>query len=161
MTAHNTEVITPLNARKFFSGLWRGTGELIPSRLNSWLILKEQIRFQSSPVWLSDTIWKVEESFEFSSGKVIKRKMFAELVAPDRVHITADDMPLGADIILHEKGFNFTPYYILGDFGGRKWRMRCTDENRLDENGIIHDKIEMFYFGLRVAEMNLTVRIER
>ena len=87
--------------------------------------------------------------------------MFAELVAPDRIHITADDMHLGADIILHEKGFSFTPYYILGDFGGRKWKMRCTDENRIDEAGVIHDKIEMFYFGLRVAEMRLTVRVER
>lgn len=87
--------------------------------------------------------------------------MFAELVASDRVHSTADDMPLGADIILHENGFSFTPYYLLGDFGGRKWRMRCVDNNRIDETGVIHDKIEMFYFGLYVAEMKLTVRVER
>jgi hypothetical protein len=155
------EEITPLEPRKFFSGIWHGEGELIPSRLNAWLVPKEQIRLQSRAVWLSDTIWKVEESFEFSSGKVIERKMFAELIASDRVHITADDMPLGADIILHEKGFSFTPYYILGDFGGRKWRMRCVDDNQLDEHGDIHDKIEMFYFGLRVAEMKLKVRVER
>jgi hypothetical protein len=86
--------------------------------------------------------------------------MFAELIAPDRVHITADDIPLGADILLHEKGFSFTPYYILGDFGGRKWNLRCVDDNRLDEAGLIHDTIEMFYFGLRVAEMKLTVKVE-
>ncbi len=155
------EEITPLKPRKFFSGIWRGEGELIPSRLNAWLVPKEQIRLQSRPIWLSDTIWKVEESFEFSSGKVIERKMFAELVAFDRVHITADDMPLGADIVLHDKGFSFTPYYILGDFGGRKWRMRCVDDNQLDENGVIHDKIEMFFCGARVAEMSLTVKVER
>ena len=87
--------------------------------------------------------------------------MFAELVAFNKVHITADDMPLGADITLHEKGFYFTPYYILGEFGGRKWQMRCVDDNRLDENGVIHDKIKMFYLGLRVAEMSLTVKVER
>jgi len=155
------EEITPLEPRRFFSGIWRGEGELIPSRLNAWLVPKEQIRLHSRPIWLSDTIWKVEESFEFSSGKVIERKMFAELIASDRVHITADDMPLGADIILHDKGFSFTPYYILGDFGGRKWRMRCVDDNRLDENGVIHDKIEMFFCGVRVAEIRLTVRVER
>lgn len=156
-----TEGITPLEPRKFFSGIWRGEGELIPSRLNSWLVPKEQIRLQSRPIWLSDTIWKVEESFEFSSGKVVGRKMFAELTASDRVHITADDMPLGADIILHEKGFSFTPYYILGDFVGRKWRLRCVDDNRLDENGVIHDKIEMFFCGVPAAEMRLTVKVER
>ena len=87
--------------------------------------------------------------------------MFAELVAPDRVHITADDMPLGANIILHEKAFDFTPYYILGDFGGRKWRLYCNDNNRIDESGIIHNKIEMFFYGVRVAAMNLTVRVDR
>jgi len=155
------KAITPLEPRKFFSGIWRGEGELIPSWLNAWLVPKEQIRLHSRPIWLSDTIWKVEESFEFSSGKVIERKMFAELVASDRVHITADDMPLGADIILHDKGFSFMPYYILGDFGGRKWRMRCVDDNQLDENGVIHDKIEMFFCGVRVAEMRLTVKVER
>lgn len=155
------EKITPLEPQKFFSGVWYGEGELIPSTLNSWLVQKEQILLQSRPIWLSDTIWMVEESFEFSSGKIIERKMFAELVEPHRVHITSDDMPLGADIILHEKGFSFTPYFILGDFGGRKWRMRCKDNNRLDENGIIHDKIEMFFYGISVAEINLTVKIER
>ncbi len=155
------ERITPLEPRKFFSGIWRGEGELIPSRLNAWLVPKEQIRFQSCPVWLSDTIWKVDESFEFSSGKVIERKMFAEIVASDKVHITADDMPLGADIILSDKGFSFTPYYILGDFCGRKWQLRCADDNQVDEYGVIHDKIEMFFFGVRVAEMRLVVKVER
>ena len=155
------DTITPLEPRKFFSGIWRGEGELVPSRLHSLFISREKIRFQSRPVWLSETIWKVEESFEFSSGKSIARKMFAELVAPDKIHITADDMPQGANITLHEKGFTFAPYYILGDFGGRLWQLRCLDDNRLDENGIIHDKIEMFYIGLRIAEIKLTVTIER
>ena len=153
--------VTPLEPRKFFSGTWRGEGELIPSPLIAWLVPKEQIRLRSRAVWLTDTVWKVEETFEFSSGKVMARKMFAEVIAPDRLHVTADDMPLGADIILHEKGFRFTPYYVLGDYGGRKWRMRCVDENQLDENGVIHDRIEMFFFGVRVATMKLVVRVER
>lgn len=153
--------ITPLEPQNFFSGIWRGEGELIPSRLNSWFVPKERIRLQSQITWLSDKIWVVEESFEFSSGKIIERKMFAELIGFNKVHITADDMPHGADITLYEKGFSFSPYYILGDFGGRQWKIRCLDDNQIDENGVIHDKIEMFYLGLRVAEMRLTVRVER
>lgn len=155
------EEITPLEPRKFFSGVWRGEGELIPSFLSAWIVPKEQVRLRSRPIWLSDTIWKVEESFEFSSGRIIERKMFAELIASDRVHITADDMPLGADITLHERGFRFSPYYILVNFGGGKRQIRCKDDNRVDENGIIYDKIEMFFCGVRVAEMRLTVRVER
>lgn len=155
------EKISPLEPRKFFNGVWRGEGELIPGVLNSWFIPKERIRLESRPLWLSETIWKVEESFEFSSGRIIERKMFAELVAPDKIHVTADDMPQGADIILRADGFRFTPYHILGEFGGIKWRLRCTDDNRLDETGTIHDRIKMFYLGLPVAEMRLTVKVDR
>ena len=155
------ERITPLEPRKFFSGIWRGTGEMLPSRLNGWFLRREEVRFESRPLWLSEVTWKVEESFEFSSGKIIERRMFAELVTFNSVRITAEDMPQGAEIILHEHGFSFTPYYILGDFAGRKWRLRCLDNNRLDEKGIIHDEVKMFYFGLPVAEMKLTVRVER
>ncbi len=87
--------------------------------------------------------------------------MLVEIVAPDRLHATADDMPLGADIILHERGFRFTPYDVLGEFGGRTWRLRCVDDNKLEDDGTIHDTIEMFFFGVHVATMALKVRIER
>jgi hypothetical protein len=66
-------------------------------------------------------------------------------------------VPLGADIILHEKGFRFTPYYIWSLYKGRRWRLRCTDENLIDEDGAIQDTIRMTYFGLPVATMRLTV----
>ena len=126
-----------------------------------WFKPKEHIRFSSQPVWLSDTVWVVRERFEYSSGDVIARTMFVEIVGPDRLHVTADDMPLGADIILHEKGFRFTPYFIWSRYKGRRWRLRCTDENLIDEDGIIHDTIKMFFFGFPVATMRLAIRADR
>lgn len=161
MNQMTKDEVTPLEPRKFFSGAWRGEGELIPHSLIAWFVPKEQIHLQSRTVWLTDTIWRVEESFAFSSGRVIQRKMFVEIIAPDQLHVTADDMPLGADIILRERGFRFTPYYILGEYGGRKWRLRCVDDNQLDENGMIHDRMEMFFCGMCVATMKLQVSIER
>ncbi len=149
--------VTPLQPRQFFTGTWKGEGELSPHPLLRWLIPKERVRFTSQPIWLSDRVWVVKERFEFSSGDVIARNMFVEIVSPDRLHVTADDMPLGADIILHEKGFRFTPYYIWSYYRDRRWRLRCIDENSIDENGAIHDTIRMFYFGLPVATMRLTV----
>ena len=79
--------------------------------------------------------------------------MFAELIAPDRIHVTADDMPLGADILLHEQGFRFTPNHAWGSFHGKLYRMRFHDECLLDEVGRIHDTIRMYYFGFPVATM--------
>jgi len=105
------KMVKPLQPKEFFAGTWKGEGELSPHPLLRWLMPPEQVRFSSRPIWLSDTVWVVRERFEFSSGDVIARTMFVEIVGLDRLHVTADDMPLGADIILHEKGFRFTPYY--------------------------------------------------
>jgi len=149
--------VTLLQPTEFFKGIWKGEGELSPHPLLRWVMPKERIRFSSQPIWLSDTIWVVKERFEFSSGNVISRTMFVEIVGPDRLHVTADDMPLGADIILHQKGFRFTPYYIWSHYRGRRWRLRCIDENLIDESGTIHDTIRMFFFGLPVATLRLTI----
>jgi hypothetical protein len=154
-------MVTPLQPKEFFTGRWKGEGELSPHPLLRWFIPKEHIRFSSQPTWLSDTVWVVRECFEFSSGDRIARTMFVEIIGPDRLHVTADDIRLGADIILHEKGFRFTPYYIRSRYKGRRWRLRCTDENLIDENGTIHDTIKMFFFGFPVASMRFAVRVDR
>lgn len=153
--------ITPLQPKKFFTGIWKGEGELCPHPLLRLLMPEEQIRFSGQPIWLSDTLWVVKERFEFSSGEVIERSMFVEIVGPERLHVTADDIPLGADIILHEKGFRFTPYYTWSYYKGRRRRLRCIDENMIDESGTIHDTIKMFFFGLPVATMHLRVTVDR
>ena len=154
-------MITPLQPKEFFTGVWQGEGELWPHPLLRWVIPKDQIRFSSQPIWLSDTVWVVKDRFEFSSGEVIERRMFVEIVGSERLHVTADDIPLGADIILHEKGFRFTPYYTWSYYKGRRWRLRCIDENLIDENGTIHDTIKMFFFGFPVVTMRLNVTVER
>ena len=153
----NVAMATPLQPREFFRGVWRGEGELIPHPLLRLIIPRERFRMTSAATWLSDTIWFVEDRFEFASGRVLRRKMFAELVAADRIHVTADDMPLGADILLHEEGFQFTPYYALGSQrdGGRIYQLRCTDECRLDAEGFLHDSIQMYYLGFPVAAMRI------
>jgi len=148
---------TPLQPREFFRGVWRGEGELLPHPLLRAFLPRQPFRFSSEVTWLTDTIWLVEDRFAFASGRTLSRKMFAELVAPDRIHVTADDMPLGADIELHERGFRFTPYFALGSYreGGRLYRLRCFDECRLDDEGYLHDTIEMRYWGLPVATMRI------
>ena len=146
-------MITPLQPREFFKGYWHGEGQLIPNPVLRLVQPRQRILFSSSAHWLSDTIWLVKDRMEFSSGWICERKMFAELVAPDRIHVTADDMPLGADIILQEHGFRFTPYHAWGSFHGKLYRMRFHDECLLDKDGYIQDTIRMYYFGFHVATM--------
>ena len=146
-------MVTPLQPKEFFRGCWRGEGELVPHSLLRPFVRRERIQLFSEAHWLSDTIWLVKDRMEFSSGCVHQRRMFAELVAPDRIHVTADDMPLGADILLHERGFRFTPYHAWGSFHGRLYRMQFTDTCVLDEHGNIHDTIRMRYHGFPIATM--------
>lgn len=148
-------MVTPLQPREFFRGVWAGEGEFIPHKLLRWFVAREHLRLRSEAVWLSETTWVVRDRFEFSSGRVVERKMFAELTAPDRIHVTADDMPLGANVLLFADGFRFTPYRVLAPHRGRVYRLRCQDECHLDSEGFVHDTIKMYFWGLPVATMRL------
>lgn len=149
-------VVTPLQPRQFFRGTWTGIGEVVAHPLLRWFAPSQRLRMTSEPRWLSETAWLVYDRFELSSGRVIERKMSAELVAPDRIHVTADDMPFGADILLHESGFRFTPYYMLVRHGGFTFRVRCLDENTIDRDGFIHDLVRMYFYGFPVATMRIS-----
>ena len=154
-------MVTPLQPKEFFTGFWKGEGELIPHPLFRWVMPSEHIKLLSKPVWLSDNVWIVKERFEFSSGDVITRKMFVEIIEKNRLHVSADDMPLGADIILHEKVFRFTPYLIWFRYKGWRWRLKCIDENLIDDSGAVNDKVRMFFMGFPIATMHIHVLIDR
>jgi hypothetical protein len=155
------EVPTPLQPRSFFRGRWTGTGEVVPHLLLRWLIRREGLRWQGETEWLSDAIWLVRERMEFASGAVSERTMFSRLVAPDRIHVTADDMPLGADITLSAAGYRFSPYLIWTEHNGRRIRLRCVDTNEIQSDGTIVDTIRMSWYGLPVATLRMRVTVER
>jgi hypothetical protein len=150
-----SDMVTPLQPRQFFRGIWTGEGELVPHPLFRWFWRRKQFRHWSEWFSLSATIWLVKDRFEFSSGKILERKMFCELVAPDQVHVSADDMPLGADVELHETGFRFAPYYVLVAHRGRVYKLRFLDECRIDESGFLHDTVKMYLWGSHIATMRL------
>jgi hypothetical protein len=75
--------------------------------------------------------------------------------------MTCDDIPGGADILLHDQGFHFTPYLFRSPFAGRHLLVKCIDEAQLDEHGVLHDRIRMDYAGLHLATMTMTIVIDR
>ncbi len=148
-------MLTPLQPKEFFRGVWKGDGELVPHPLLRWFAARERVAFSSECIRLTDTVWLVHDHFGSSSGWRIERKMFAELQAPDRLHVTADDMPGGADVLLHERGFRFTPYSVLGVYRAWTFSLRCLDVCTLDDDGCLHDVLRMFWCGFPVATMKL------
>lgn len=148
---------TPLDIKQFFGGKWHGSGFLTPSWCIRWLFPKEAVEFDCETVWFSDSVWQVRDHFSFASGFVMERKMFCELTAPDRIHATADDLPLGADILLAESSFTFTPYRVLARYKRIFVQLRCTDVSVVGSDSVIHDHIQMRWMGLKVADMTIDI----
>jgi hypothetical protein len=75
--------------------------------------------------------------------------------------MTCDDVPGGADILLHERGFRFTPYLFRTPVARRHMLVRCIDEASLDDQGILHDTIKMHDAGIHLTTMTMAIVIER
>ncbi len=152
---------TPLDPRAFFTGRWIGRGLVRPHVLLRWLIPTDRVRLVSEALWLSDNAWVVRDRIEYGSGAVLEREMNARLLAPDRVAITAPDMPGGAEITLQADGFYFSPYIIETTYRGRRLRLLCCDENVLTGPNSLSDTIRMYWGPFRIATMTLEVEMER
>jgi hypothetical protein len=152
---------SPLDARRFFVGRWRGEGTLWtrgPARL---LIGYQGVTLEGTGEWLSERAWRVHERFTLASGLAFERHMQMEEVAAGRVHASGDDLPLGAEIELAEDGFRFRRFPWLGGYRRLRLRFGCASDARLDADGVLHAVIQLDLFRLPVATLRLAIRIER
>ena len=146
---------TPLQAREIFQGAWSGPGRLVPLGVGRIFQGVDPLEFRNHFEWVSDTLCVVDETIDFASGRTMRRRMFVQQTAPDRMRVTADDMPGGAELRLHAWGYDFSRYTVLAPFAGRHWLLRCHDVNRLDDLGRVVDVVRMTYRGLPVVRLEL------
>jgi hypothetical protein len=118
------------------------------------------VRISGSGEWLSDSIWRVREKFEMGSGWSFERRMFMELVARDRVRATADDMPLGADVVLTEDGFRFERFRSWLRFRGVRFRLGGSSEAALGADGLLRGEVRLDWLRVPVLRMQLAIRVE-
>jgi hypothetical protein len=152
---------SPRDARRFFSGRWRGQGELVPQGPARLALAPAPVRLEGSGEWLGETVWRVHERFALGAEPGFERHMFMEQVAPGRVHATADDMPLGAEIELGEQGFRFLRFRSWLPFRGLRFRLGCTSETRVGPDGVMHAEIRLDWLRIPVATVYLEIRVER
>jgi hypothetical protein len=119
------------------------------------------VRLVSQVEWYSEDSWTVQDRIEYGSGTVVERRMEARLTAPDRVTITAPDMPDGAEIRLKRDRFVFSPYVIVTEYRGGRARLRCRDSNEMTGPNSFRGTIRMHWGPFPIATMTLDVRIER
>jgi hypothetical protein len=110
--------------------------------------------------WLSDDAWVMDDEATFR-GHVERRRRFFQVVEPDRIHVTADDVPDGADLLLEEGGYRITPYRFVVPIGPLRFRLRCREEHRLEEDGTIVDTMRLSWLGLPIARVTIRARADR
>jgi hypothetical protein len=149
---------TPLEPRTFFRGTWRGEGQVT---FHGLLVPHISMHYQGTTTWLSETTWQVCDRLMFAWGQVIEMQLIAEIVGQRRIHVTSPAMPGGADILLSEDGFDFTPYIIQFKRWGVPLRLHCLDTNRLSPSGVITDTIKMLWLGFHIATMQTRITVDR
>jgi hypothetical protein len=122
---------------------------------------REAVRITGTGEWLNDRIWLVREKFEMASGWGFERRMFMELVAPERVRATADDIPLGADLMLTADGFRFARFRSWLAYGSLRFRLGCASEAVLGADGVLRGEVRLDWLRVPVASLRLAIRVER
>ena len=152
---------SPLDARRFFAGRWQGQGELVPHGPARLVLARAPVRLEGRGEWLGETLWRVHERFTLGAGFGFERHMFMEQTGPGRVHATADDMPLGAELELDAGGFRFRRFRSWLAYRGVRFRLGCTSETRVAADGAMHAAISLDLWRVPVATLRLTIRVER
>lgn len=138
-----------------------GEGELRFIGLAGWLRRPEHFRYQTSVRWISPARSEFTDVLEFDSGRTLAIPFISEIVDERTLHVASPEMPGGADLHLSEDSYTYSPYVTLAHVGPFTVRLHCTDVNLIDREGLIHDRVEMRWLGLRVAILTMTIRVDR
>ena len=153
--------LSPLDARRFFSGRWTGAGTLAPHGPARLVLRQTPVRLEGRGEWLSETVWRVSERFALEGGFAFERRMFMEQTAPGRVRATADDIPLGAEVELDAGGFRFRRFRSWLRYRGVRFRLGCASETRVAADGALDATIRLDWLRLPVATLRLEIRVLR
>jgi hypothetical protein len=147
-----------LRPRDFFGSTWQGEGRLrpFPSALSG--ALAPAVTVSRTTTWKSEDIGLVRDRMEFRSGRVEERLRFAHLVDPSHIHVTADDMPDGADLRLDEDGVRMAPFRLAVPVGPIRFVVRCHPQARVEPDGTLVYDVPVRWHGLPVARAELRAR---
>ena len=88
----------------------------------------------------------------------MRRTMFIQQTAENRYHVTADDMPLGSEVEVSDRGYRYTPYFSWSRLRGRLWFVRVREEGEFLEDGRMQGLIRVSWHGIPVASNRLVLR---
>jgi hypothetical protein len=149
----------PLALREVFDQPWEGRGDIWRPWWLRLLPVPKTFGFRSEILNQSGDCWDVLDTSTFPDGSVKQRRMRCRQVASDRLKLTADDMPDGAEVHLRSDGVDFAPYVIRTSvLGPLPLALRCFDTVQLQPDGTMLDVIELRFFRICVGRVTMRLR---
>jgi hypothetical membrane protein len=142
---------------RFLAPSWSGEGEVRYRRWLGWLRLPRRFSWNRRVEYPGEAVWLVHDVLSYENGgPVVNRTMVARPLAPNVMHLTADDMPGGGDAVLTPGGLDLEPYWVLSPYFGLPWPLRCSGEVRLGDGDSLAGRIDMSLMGfLPVGRLSL------
>jgi hypothetical protein len=145
--------------REVFAQPWEGEAAVWQPWWLRLVPTPKKFRFRSEILNPSEDSWDVLDTSTSPNGTVQQRRMHCQQLAPDRLKLTADDMPHGAKIHLRLDGFDFAPYVIRTPvFEPLRLPLRYFDTVRLRPDGTMLETIELRFLGIRIGRVTMRLR---
>jgi hypothetical protein len=129
--------LVPLRPRDFFAQAWSGEGELLLRPFFLGRFFAQRFGASRQSVWLSDTLFRLEDKADFGHGRSQRRQTYCEFVSDHHVRLTAGDFPDGVDVRLEEGGYRTTPFRMAFPLGPLPVLLRCHDLSSVEPDGTL------------------------
>lgn len=151
---------TPMRPRDFFGRSWSGDGELIPF---PWLLrglLSQRFSFTREVTFITDELFVVHDTGRLERGFEMSVRSYCEFLDPSHVHITAAELPDGADLTLDENGYQLKPFRFAFPVGPVRFTYHLREQPQVASDGTIIDTIVITYLRVPVARLTARGRLD-
>jgi Protein of unknown function (DUF998) len=151
---------TPMRPRDFFGRAWSGAGELIPF---PWILrglLSQRFTFTREVTFITDELFVVHDTGRLERGFQMSLRYYCEFLDPSHVHITAAELPDGADLTLDEEGYQLKPFRLAFPVGPLRFTYHVREQPQVASDGTIIDTIVVTYLRVPVARLTAHGRLK-
>jgi Protein of unknown function (DUF998) len=157
--APRTSALIPMRPREFLARRWTGEGELVLRPFLIGRLFAQRVDARRESVWISDSVWRIEDEAYFGDGRFERRQMYCEFVSDSHVRLTANDLVDGADVWLEPEGFRLSEFRMAWPVGPFPLIVRCVDRSYFEPDGTFVNRIDVYSLGLRVPVARVTFRM--
>jgi hypothetical protein len=152
-------LLVPLRPRDFFAREWTGHGEIVLRPFFLGRLFRQRFTAHRRSVWLTDSLFRLEDEAGFGDGRSQRRETYCEFVADDHVRLTAGDLPDGADVWLEDEGYRTMPFRLAFPLGPLPVLLRCHDISRVEDDGTLVNEFEVRAVGIPVPVARASFKV--